>query len=653
MITEIRKSFKSKSYKIILWVTIFALAGVFSLPQLMRDFGTKMWIVDVNGAQVPYSDFVVKAQAQEMRIQMLRQQYGQLADMLLQSLGVSADPKVFALQNLIKDELVTEVANASNVKISPTFIAEKLKSPQFVQQELSDLVPMFVMDPYTGINTQALRAYLQRMRMSMSDFEQSVDKILERRIVMDFLTGALYVPEFILKERYIADFVAKRYSLMHFNFGDYVTKAKATPATAEQLKAFYDEQNKLAKRYWIPEQREGKAWAFDAASYGLSVDDDAIESYYNAHKKSEFSDAPAQIQVRRILFKTEKGSDMQGLHDKMQKAREELLKDPSQFAQKAKELSEDKETAKNGGLMPFFALGTQHKALDRAAFLLQNDGDISEVIGTDEGVELLQRVAKKAASYKPLAAVKKDIEKIVIAKKFKEQFAHDMQRLVNAQTLDHDYLNTLLKRTGKPEAIALAAKEDTPRSLAMFKIKKEGDYSFYVADNKGYLVQATHIKDRYLPALENARDTVEHDWFEEQAVKLLQADLKKTKEAAKVTTFADLKNTVKATIERTEPIKSSDTEGLKYLQQKGLPVEKMLALTTVGGVAETMVDLDGYLIRLDEIEPFNEQEFTEKRKELMSKLSMENARILAEGFVASLRRNAIININESLLKTGQ
>jgi parvulin-like peptidyl-prolyl isomerase len=651
MITTIRKSFKSSSYKFAIWITIFALAGVFSIPQLVREFSSNAWIAKVNNSTIAYSDFVLRTQVQEARIHMLRQEYGQLADMLLQSFGLSSDPKVFALESLIKDALINDVADKINIRISPTFIAEKLSSPGFVQQELSDLVPMFVFDPYKGFNTQALRSYLQRMRMSMSDLELRIDQLLERMVVMEILRSALYVPEFVLKDHYSAEYAAKRYSFMNFKFDDYKAQAQKNPANIEQLNVFYQEQNKASKRYWVYEQRAGKLWTFTPDSYGIALDADTIESYYNQHKKTDFIENEAQIQVRHILLQTATSAeaDLRALQEKAQQIRQELIQDPAQFAKKAQELSADAESAKQGGLIPFFARAThKNKVFDRAAWLLEKDGDVSEPIITDEGAEIIQRVAKKPATYKSLTTVKKDIETILLAKKFKEQFAHDVQELTQTQSPDKEYLATILRHSSKPTLLELTEKADTPQSQAVFRVKKEGDYAFYIADDKGYLVQVTTIQERYLPTLQAIKDVVERDWYEDQATVMLNNDLKKARELAQETSFTELKNMFKTSLDHTEFIKKG-TEAQKYLEKKGLPAEKMFELARVGAVAQASAGRDGYLIRVDEVEPFNEQEFVSKRKDVFQQMRVLYARMLAESFVASLSRNATITLHESLL----
>lgn len=647
MIIAIRKSFKSNTYKIFLWLVILALAGVFSIPQLIRDMRTSDWIAQINGSKVSYAEFIFRARSQEARIQMLRQQYGQLADMLLQSLGASADPRVFALESLVRDELLIQVAQSMKLRVSPAFVTEKLASPLFIQQELSDLVPMFVLDPYHGINAQALRAYLQRMRISMSDFEQKVDQVLERRTLLDIVDGALYVPEFVVKERYQEEYLAKNYSLLHFNFGNYRTKAQQTPVGDEQLKEFFEQKNNVSKQYWMPEQRAGKVWEFGMGSYGVAVDDDIITSYYHEHKKNEFLEEGPQVQVRRILLKADHDTSMQAVYEQAQKLHAELINSPAAFAEKAREFSQDEATAQQGGLMPLFSRGTHHKAFDRAAFLLQNDGDISEVIVTDAGAEIIQRVSKKAATYKSLKSVYKDIEKTLKLKKFKEQFAQEAQKAVSGE-LAVDQLAK--KAVGSVRDITLVSRDDaSAQNKALFRIKQQGDYGFYVDGDKGYLVQLVTLNKPYLPSFESLKDTVSQDYYQEKAMESLQRDLARAKELAKAGDFAQLAKQFGASLKTPAALKKSDAEEIARLQKEGLPVDAMFSITVPGGVGEAKVDLDGFIVRLETIAPFDDDEFAQEKDKLKKQLQSEYKRLLGAGFVASLSRNATIKVNESLL----
>jgi hypothetical protein len=257
-------------------------------------------------------------------------------------------------------------------------------------------------------------------------------------------------------------------------------------------------------------------------------------------------------------------------------------------------------------------------------------------------------VSKKPATFKPLSAVRNEIEKTLRTKKFKELFTKDMQAVVSGGTQEPEIL-----KKSKPEVINLTSADDTPRTKALFRVKKEGEFSFYVEGNKGYLIQATAIKKPYLPTFEALKDTIERDYYEEVAGSMLKRDLEHAKELSKNTSFADLKKQFNITMDHTGLVKPSDAETMKQLQKKGLPVDKITKLMNEGSVVAIPTDFDGYLVRLDEVEPFNQQEFEHKREELKKQLYGEYARVLDEGFVASLGRNATITINESLLTAGQ
>ena len=55
--------------------------------------------------------------------------------------------------------------------------------------------------------------------------------------------------------------------------------------------------------------------------------------------------------------------------------------------------------------------------------MLKEEDDISAVIRTKEGYEIVQRVGKKAQTFKPFAQVSKDIKDTFRKKSLHEQFA--------------------------------------------------------------------------------------------------------------------------------------------------------------------------------------------------------------------------------------
>jgi hypothetical protein len=57
-----------------------------------------------------------------------------------------------------------------------------------------------------------------------------------------------------------------------------------------------------------------------------------------------------------------------------------------------------------------------------------------------------------------------------------------------------------------------------------------------------------------------------------------------------------------------------------------------------------------YFIRVAQVAPFDQQAFDSKKQELLKNLSAESERLVIGSFVASLFRNATIELNESLLQ---
>lgn len=86
------------------------------------------------------------------------------------------------------------------------------------------------------------------------------------------------------------------------------------------------------------------------------------------------NDSAAKAQAESILKKIEAGGD---------------------FEQLAREYSEDRQTANEGGYIGFFGINRYEPAFENAAFALEEDGEISKVIKSNIGYHLIKRISKK------------------------------------------------------------------------------------------------------------------------------------------------------------------------------------------------------------------------------------------------------------------
>lgn len=72
------------------------------------------------------------------------------------------------------------------------------------------------------------------------------------------------------------------------------------------------------------------------------------------------------------------------------------LKSGADFSQLARDYSEDKSTAKNGGYIGFFGINKYERVFEDGAFSIKNDGEYSAPIESSVGWHIIKRISKKA-----------------------------------------------------------------------------------------------------------------------------------------------------------------------------------------------------------------------------------------------------------------
>ncbi len=143
----------------------------------------------------------------------------------------------------------------------------------------------------------------------------------------------------------------------------------------------------------------------------LTVLTPEIEAFYKENA-AQFSE-PAEVDLAEILFLTE-GKDKA----QVRKTSEEVLarlKAGASFEEEAKKHS-DGPTAARGGGIGTFKKGSMAPAVEQVAFAL-NQGDISSIIETDYGLQIIKVVSKKENQMKPLSEVRPTIQRMLIYKK--------------------------------------------------------------------------------------------------------------------------------------------------------------------------------------------------------------------------------------------
>ena len=321
----------------------------------------------------------------------------------------------------------------------------------------------------------------------------------------------------------------------------------------------------------------------------------------------------------------------------------ELKKDPKKFAEFAKKYSGHKESAQKGGLFTY-GKGSQDGAIETAVIRLKAQEEISDLIKTGLGFEILQRVKRTPAQFKPFAKVKSEIEKALFAKRFKLLFKNNVRKAINSDAVTA----FVATKNGKKSIIADHVKSESKQDQTLYRVQK-GNFGFWIDGDKGYIVKTTEIKRSHVPDMNSIKSKLVADMRHDFAIQALGEDLNKAGAALANGSPESVKASFDAKLITTEFAKRGDLAQMGVLKRENVPISKLMHLDKVGMVDEAMGTDKGYIMRLDAIGPFDQKEFLEHKSEIEANLAREHQSVYESGFIASLARIATIKKNNKLI----
>lgn len=141
----------------------------------------------------------------------------------------------------------------------------------------------------------------------------------------------------------------------------------------------------------------------------IKITDEEIEAYFEENKAA-FGTAE-EVEASHILVEDEK----------LAKEIAEKLKDGGDFAELAKEHSEDPGSAENGGEVGFFPRGQMMPEFEEAAFSMKVD-TISDLVKTDYGYHIIHVTDKKEAKEASLKDSKEEIKDKLFEDKLQTEY---------------------------------------------------------------------------------------------------------------------------------------------------------------------------------------------------------------------------------------
>ncbi len=178
---------------------------------------------------------------------------------------------------------------------------------------------------------------------------------------------------------------------------------------ADAAKKFYDENQ---KQFQTPElvRAEYVVLSLDGLLSQVAVSDAEVKAWYEAHL-SRYQQQEERRASHILITLAAGASDTEKAKAKAKA--EEVLKDvqknPTKFAELARQHSQDPGSAANGGDLGFFGRGMMVKPFEEAVFK-QKQGELSGLVQSDFGFHIIKVTGIKEGKQKKLDEVRAEIE---------------------------------------------------------------------------------------------------------------------------------------------------------------------------------------------------------------------------------------------------
>ncbi len=367
-----------------------------------------------------------------------------------------------ALAKLIKDEVLLQYAYKQNLVASDNTTRDFIKT-----------LPYFQLDG--KFNEGQYKAFLSSQRMTSADFVSRIQNSLIMGQVQDS----------IISSSFATDYDIESFFKIQNQQRDVNTVTITIPTLTEQpseadISSYYQQHQ---EQYQIPEQLSIEYVELSLAELAkkVPVTDEKLKAFYEEQKDTYAT--PERRKISHILFVVNDKIDDKTALEKAQKAKQDLAS--KDFSALAKEISDDKVTAKTGGDLGLFNAGTMEKPFEEAVMTLKV-GEVSNPVKSKFGYHLIKVTELVAGSVKPFDSVKDEVTKAYQKAQAETSFSESGETLTSqsfehpdslqavAETLGLSVNKTALFTKDKGEGIAA---EDKIRGAAFSEEVLQGNNS--------------------------------------------------------------------------------------------------------------------------------------------------------------------------------
>ncbi len=502
-------------------LVIFAFVFLY-VPGLMDQTG---------GAGLP-TDVIARVGDQEISLAEFQQIYtrqlqayrlesgGEISEEVLRSLGIDRQ----ILQQMIDGHAALAEAQRLGLEVSNAEVRERILT-----------LPAFQIDGQF-IGEASYRQLLQQQRPPLSprQFEEEIrSEILVNRL-QEAVTGWVRVSDAEVADEHRRRNERVRVDVVAFRAADF---RDAVEATDDDVSLLFAEESAT---YEIPEKRRLRFLLVDQTAIfdSLVLTDDELRQYYNVNL-SQYQ-TPGQVRASHILLRVD-GDDEAVAARAAELAAE--ARAGADFAELAREHSEDETNAENGGDLGPFGRGRMVPEFENAAFALAA-GEISDPVRSPFGYHVINVTEKQEEVTQPFAEVRGAIENILKRERSSSR-ATALARAIAAEATTPETLERAASARGyELQESGFAARGEPILGLGLaqevsaqaFAIEPSAVAGPIPTPSGPAFVTVIDIQDPYIPELDEVREQVREDVIRKKSLTLAQ---ERAAEAAETLKAAD------------------------------------------------------------------------------------------------------------------
>lgn len=589
-------------------------------------------VATVNGVGISYQEY---QKTYNQTLDDFRQQFGgTIPKGLLDSLGI----KDQVVNRLIDRVLLQQEAAKIGVHVSDLEVREAIEK-----------VSSFQVNGVFNVNTY--KEILVASRMSVASFEAGIRSDLLTAKVLARLNDFGRISDHDLAARFGYDNAQTTLQYVAFAGTDFVDQVTVSE---DDLVAFYEDRK---EDYRAAQKRKIQYLPFlDAELVNAPPSEEAINAEYS--NNPDRYGQPERRQARHILIKTTADDTPQVREEKLRQAEDILarIRQGEDFAGIAMLQSEDGSASK-GGDLGFFSRGRMVKPFEDAVFAMQ-EGEVSDVVESQFGYHVI-----KLEKIEPMVSRSLDqVRGEIIARLVKESSSNQARTLANKAYEGIIMAGSLAKYAEQGDAAPVREtdyfeQQNPPAGVvadpafltAAFSLGK-GELSSLVAVTGGYaILYIADIQEPAIPALADIRDRVEKDLRRVQAKKMAEA-----RAGEMLAAVRDGKDFAEAAKEFKGEVKETIAYSRQQRYNAGVPVavaDQGLGLSAFHPYPEKQIveEDTAYVVRFRDRTEMESSVFEQEKPQYEKRLLSESANALVASWLASLKKDAEIEINQTLL----